>query len=63
VATQEPKAPTFPAQVSPKQITQNENACPHGTPACPVCKATDELLRIVHARRPARLFGFFEGFR
>ena len=57
MATQEPRIPLFPARVPPERITQNENTCPHGTPACPVCIATDELLRIVHAEKPA--FGFF----
>ena len=61
MATQEPRTPPFPAPVPPEGTTQNENICPHGTPACPVCIATDELLRIVHSQRPA--LGFFGRLR
>lgn len=47
------------AQPSPtERVAETQNTCPHSIPMCPVCRATDELLRIVRAPR-ARWFGFF----
>ncbi len=40
---------------SPERIAQNPNTCPHSIPMCPVCRATDELLRIVNAPKPQGL--------
>jgi len=51
----------FSAQ-STERIAQN--TCPHSIPMCPVCRATDELLRIVNTSKP-RLFSWLrlEGAR
>ena len=47
------------AQLSPtERIVEIQNTCPHTIPICPVCRATDELLRIVNAPKP-RLFSMF----
>ena len=47
------------AQPSPaERIAETQNTCPHRIPMCPVCRATDELLRIVNAPKP-RLFSLF----
>jgi hypothetical protein len=68
VATKNPITRIRPAQAaassSLERIAQNPSTCPHSIPTCPVCRATDELLRIVNTPKP-RLFSWLrlEGAR
>ena len=60
MATPKTNSNLLSAQLSPaERIAETQNTCPHSIPMCPVCRATDELLRIVNEPKPQPLFSWF----